>query len=92
MLLEQYSVAPERIKLEINRDGTSGGLGARACDNDELNRRGIGVYLDDFAQGIANLSMLMTLPFECVKIDKGFIRNVATHPKSLSCSKPLCRD
>ena len=24
----------------------------------------------------------MTLPFECVKIDKGFIRGIATHPKS----------
>ena len=49
---------------------------------DDLNRRGIGVYLDDFGTGYSNLVNVMTLPFECVKIDKGFIRNIANNPKS----------
>ena len=83
MLLEQYGVAPERIKLEITEMVLLEDLERAHVTMDELNRRGIGVYLDDFGTGYSNLVNVMTLPFECVKIDKGFIRNVATHPKSL---------
>ena len=82
MLLEQYAVAPERIKLEITEMVLLEDLERAHATMDELNRRGIGVYLDDFGTGYSNLVNVMTLPFECVKIDKGFIRNIATHPKS----------
>jgi len=82
MLLDQYGVAPERIKLEITELVLLEDLDRAHATMDELNRRGIGVYLDDFGTGYSNLVNVMTLPFECVKIDKGFIRNVATHPKS----------
>ena len=39
-------------------------------------------YLDDFGTGYSNLVNVMMLPFECVKIDKGFIRGIASNPKS----------
>ncbi len=82
MLLDQYQVAPERIKLEITEMVLLEDLERAHATMDELNRRGIGVYLDDFGTGYSNLVNVMTLPFECVKIDKGFIRNVATNPRS----------
>lgn len=82
MLLDEYAVAPERIKLEITEMVLLEDLERAHATMDELNRRGIGVYLDDFGTGYSNLVNVMTLPFECVKIDKGFIRNIATHPKS----------
>ena len=89
MLLDQYDVAPERIKLEITEMVLLEDLERAHATMDELNRRGIGVYLDDFGTGYSNLVNVMTLPFECVKIDKGFIRNVATNPKSCGMLKTL---
>ncbi|MDD4311888.1 MAG: GGDEF domain-containing phosphodiesterase [Eubacteriales bacterium] len=82
MLLEQYDIESERIKLEITEMVLLEDLERAHATMDELNLRGIGVYLDDFGTGYSNLVNVMTLPFECVKIDKGFIRNVATHPQS----------
>ena len=89
MLLDQYQIAPEQIKLEITEMVLLEDLERAHATMDELNRRGIGVYLDDFGTGYSNLVNVMTLPFECVKIDKGFIRNVATNPKSRGMLKTL---
>ena len=82
MLLEQYDVEPKRIKLEITEMVLLEDLERAHATMDELNRRGIGVYLDDFGTGYSNLVNVMTLPFECVKIDKGFIRNIANNTRS----------
>lgn len=82
MLLEQYNIEPRRIKLEITEMVLLEDLERAHATMDELNNLGIGVYLDDFGTGYSNLVNVMTLPFECVKIDKGFIRGIATHPKS----------
>ena len=82
MLLEQYNIEPRRIKLEITEMVLLDDLERAHATMDELNNLGIGVYLDDFGTGYSNLVNVMTLPFECVKIDKGFIRGIATHPKS----------
>jgi len=91
MLLDQYQVAPERIKLEITEMVLLENLDRAHATMDELNRRGIGVYLDDFGTGYSNLVNVMTLPFECVKIDKGFIRNVTTHPRSRGMLETVVR-
>jgi len=82
MLLEQYGIEPRRIKLEITEMVLLEDLDKAHATMDELNRLGIGVYLDDFGTGYSNLVNVMTLPFECVKIDKGFIRGIAANPKS----------
>ncbi len=81
MLLDHYGVEPRRIKLEITEMVLLEDLERAHATMDELNRRGIGVYLDDFGTGYSNLVNVMTLPFECVKIDKGFIRGIASNPK-----------
>jgi predicted signal transduction protein with EAL and GGDEF domain len=82
MLLEQYDVEPRRIKLEITEMVLLDDLERAHTTMDELKARGIGVYLDDFGTGYSNLVNVMTLPFECVKIDKGFIRGITSNPKS----------
>ena len=81
MLLERYQVDPCRIKLEITELVLLDDLDRARNTMDELNKRGIGVYLDDFGTGYSNLVNVMTLPFQCVKIDKGFIRDLTDGSK-----------
>ena len=91
MLLDQYGVDPWRIKLEITELVLLDDMEHAHRTMDELNKRGIGVYLDDFGTGYSNLVNVMTLPFECVKVDKGFIRNVMTNARSYALLETVVR-
>ncbi|WP_255252483.1 GGDEF domain-containing protein [Enterobacter sp. CC120223-11] len=47
-----------------------------------LRRLGISVAIDDFGSGYSSLSYLSSLPFDCLKIDRGFVSNVLKDKKS----------
>lgn len=81
-LLEKYRILPESIKLEITERVLLDDLEKAHATMDELAMRGVGVYLDDFGTGYSNLINVLSLPFECVKIDKGLIRGITQNPKS----------
>lgn len=81
-LLKQYHIPPSRIKLEITERVIIDDLDSAAATMRGLNLLGTGIFLDDFGTGYSNLVNVMSLPFACVKIDKGFIRRVAQSSKS----------
>ncbi|HWP21496.1 MAG TPA: EAL domain-containing protein [Candidatus Cryosericum sp.] len=81
-LLEKYDIPPECIKLEITESVLFEDLERARITMEELGRRGVGVFLDDFGTGYSNLSNVMSLPFECVKIDKGLLGGIQQNEKS----------
>lgn len=44
-----------------------------------LRDMGVGVAIDDFGSGFSSLSYLTAFPFDTVKVDRSFLRNVAEH-------------
>lgn len=40
---------------------------------ERLSQHGIGFYLDDFGTGYSNFSVVMQLPFECIKLDRSLL-------------------
>jgi EAL domain-containing protein (putative c-di-GMP-specific phosphodiesterase class I)/GGDEF domain-containing protein len=47
-----------------------------------LRRLGLSVAIDDFGSGYSSLSYLHLLPFDCLKIDRDFVKGVLDDPKS----------
>ena len=76
-------LAPGRLELEITEN-------VLLQDNDAtlgilLRLRGMGVRIamDDFGTGYSSLSYLRRFPFDKIKIDQSFIRNVGTEKGSV---------
>jgi EAL domain-containing protein (putative c-di-GMP-specific phosphodiesterase class I)/GGDEF domain-containing protein len=47
-----------------------------------LRRLGLSVAIDDFGSGYSSLSYLHSLPFDCLKIDRDFVKGVLDDQKS----------
>lgn len=75
-LLEQYSIAPECVELEVTEtafvaDDVSGLETLKALD--EL---GVSLALDDFGTGYTAFSQLIHYPADCLKIDRSFVNDL----------------
>ncbi|MDR3468280.1 MAG: EAL domain-containing protein [Xanthobacteraceae bacterium] len=71
-------LAPHRLEIEI----TESVLLERGPDNlaftQELKEIGVSLALDDFGTGYSSLSYLTMFPFDKIKIDKSFIRDLGS--------------
>ncbi len=81
-ILDEVGFPAERLELEIAETV----LLARTTNNlDMLNTLevlGIRIALDDFGTRYSSLRYLQNFPFDTIKIDKHFITDVETNPKS----------
>ena len=80
--LEVSGLPPNRLELEITES-------VLMQTNDEsltllrqLRALGVRVALDDFGTGYSSLSYLRSFPFEKIKIDQSFIRDINTNRES----------
>jgi EAL domain-containing protein (putative c-di-GMP-specific phosphodiesterase class I) len=80
--LEDSGLPPERLEIEI----TESVLLERGAENhafmERLKSIGVELALDDFGTGYSSLSYLTAFPFDKIKIDKSFIRNLNHRPHS----------
>ncbi len=80
--LDEIGLPAERLELEI----TESVLLERTVNNlDTLNTLsilGIRISLDDFGTQYSSLSYLKNFPFDTIKIDKYFVADLETNPKS----------
>ena len=80
--LTSVSFPPERLQLELS-ESTQITEDAAAVDRlRTLRSEGVSIAIDDFGVGYSSLSRLRHLPFDTLKIDGTFIRDIATDPGS----------
>ena len=82
--LAASGLRPDRLDLEITESvllrETAGTLTALH----QLRAMGITVALDDFGTGYSSLSYLRSFPFDKIKIDQSFVRDLAHNNESMS--------
>ena len=75
-MLVQHNFPPSRLDIEITESCLHENIGLVRSMITSLQNQGVGVSLDDFGTGYSSLSQLRTLPFDRLKIDRSFIRDL----------------
>lgn len=81
-LLVEHNFPPHRLEIEITETCLHENLGLVRSMIASLRNQGVQVSLDDFGTGYASLSQLRTLPFDRIKIDRSFVRELQNKDSS----------
>lgn len=79
-LLRELSFPPEKLCLEITESEAVVNLDQAQAFMTQLKARGVRFSLDDFGTGFASFAYLKRLPFDRLKIDGAFVKDMDSDP------------
>ncbi|NDU93141.1 MAG: EAL domain-containing protein, partial [Ferrovum sp.] len=75
--IQRHAIDPKRLKLELTESLLLENIEDTVAIMNALNEIGIQFSLDDFGTGYSSLQYLKRLPFDEIKIDQSFVRDLA---------------
>jgi diguanylate cyclase (GGDEF)-like protein/PAS domain S-box-containing protein len=78
------SIAPARVELEITEAVLLQNTDAIVAILYALRNLGVHISMDDFGTGYSSLSYLRSFPFDKIKIDQSFIRDIERNDESMA--------
>lgn len=75
-MLVAHAFPPSRLEIEVTESALHENPGLVRGTLTGLRNQGVKITLDDFGMGYSSLSQLRTLPFDRLKIDRSFIRDL----------------
>jgi EAL domain-containing protein (putative c-di-GMP-specific phosphodiesterase class I) len=87
--LATSGLPPERLELEITESVLLEDTAATLAILHQLRSLGIRIAMDDFGTGYSSLGYLRSFPFDKVKIDQSFIRDMPTDGDSAAIVKAI---
>ncbi len=74
--IDEYETDPALVEVEITEEALIDNTDDLVTTMHALKDRGIGLAIDDFGTGYSSLSYLKKFPFDVLKIDMSFIRDI----------------
>ena len=75
--LAQSGLSPNRLELEITESLFLAETEANIAILHQLRELGVRISMDDFGTGYSSLSYLRSFPFDKIKIDRSFVKDLA---------------
>jgi diguanylate cyclase (GGDEF)-like protein len=88
-VLRESGLAPRFLELEIIESMVMRDVKAATAMLDELKKLGVHLSMDDFGTGYSSLSHLKRFPFDKLKMDISFVREVTHDPSSAAIAKAI---
>ncbi|WP_297840793.1 EAL domain-containing protein [uncultured Roseibium sp.] len=80
--LKESGLSPERLELEITETGIIADTSHALQIIHQLKRLGIRIAMDDFGTGYSSLATLQAFPFDKIKIDREFVKDLGGNKQS----------
>ena len=87
--LEGSGASPRRLKLELTESVVLENAEEVVSRMEQLKALGVSFSMDDFGTGYSSLSYLKRLPLDQLKIDKSFVRDIATDPSDAAIVRAI---
>lgn len=81
-ILRRSGLKPSLLQIELTESATLAGIERTTAVIQRLKDMGLSVALDDFGTGYSCLSYLPKLPFDALKIDRSFVKDLTVRPES----------
>jgi diguanylate cyclase (GGDEF)-like protein len=88
-LLEEYKIDPSKLEIEITETLSMQDIGYTVTVLEEVKSLGFKIALDDFGTGYSSLNYLKKLPFDTLKIDQSFVRDLENDNDDLTITKMI---
>ncbi len=80
-LLQTHALPPSSLRLEVTETAFRSGRGKAEQRLLSLKALGVGLVVDDFGTGYSSLESFAASPFDALKIDQVFIRDIQSNPR-----------
>ncbi|MCW8906230.1 MAG: EAL domain-containing protein [Sedimenticola sp.] len=88
-LLEEGGISPDDLEIEITESSVMGQPDKMLFVLNSIKSLGISLALDDFGTGYSSLSYLRRFPFDKLKIDRSFVRDIVNKPEDAAIIKTI---
>ena len=82
--LAASGLSPTRLEIEITETVLLHNREATLAVLHQLRELGIRIAMDDFGTGYSSLTYLQSFPFDKIKIDRSFVKNITRNSSSLN--------
>jgi diguanylate cyclase (GGDEF)-like protein len=89
LALADSGLAPARLELEITESVLLENSNGNVQTLRALKGLGVGISLDDFGTGYSSLSYLRSFPFDRIKIDRSFVRDMGESREALAIIRAI---
>jgi diguanylate cyclase (GGDEF)-like protein len=81
-VLKETGLDPARLELEITETVVLNDRNGVVHILNDLRALGVTIAIDDFGTGYSSLAVLRDIPFDTIKLDKAFVRDIAVSPEA----------
>jgi EAL domain-containing protein (putative c-di-GMP-specific phosphodiesterase class I) len=84
-------VSPSRLELEVTEAAFLAATKEVLAAIDQLRQAGVRIVMDDFGTGYSSLNYLRRFPFDKIKIDRSFVRDLTDDNLSIVIVEAVVR-